>query len=74
MRVRTGELAMQRNELMAQVIVEVPKEWQTDDVPEDVDWKNPNHLIDYILDSKNLDLVRSVVDARIADAGNSLRA
>ena len=68
------KLADERNAMMAEVIRQIPKEWQTDDVPDDVDWSNPDHLMDYVRDICTYRLINGVTIARISEGKNYQRA
>ena len=64
------ELFDLRNSLMAQVIERIPQEWRTKDAPEDVDWGDPENLLDYVKEERTQDLVMGVQFARIKAAKN----
>ena len=63
-------LEAERDSLIAQVLVSVPREWLIEGAPEDIDWKNPDNLYDFVLESRYNDLFFGVVRARLDEAKN----
>lgn len=67
---RINELIDERNVLLAMVIQDIPREWLTADAPAEIDWSNPENLLDYVLDIHTSDLVQGVTLARANDSKN----
>ena len=67
-------LIRKRNALMAQVIVKIPDTWLTSDaVGVEIDWRDPDNLLDYVNGSYDDDLINGVTQARAESAKNSRR-
>ena len=64
------ELIVRRNELAAMVVVDVPREWLVKDAPAEIDWGNPDNLLDYVKEVHNTDLLTGITFARIANSKN----
>ena len=65
---RLDGLEAQRDKLLAEVLVEVPRDWLAASAPEKLDWSDPASL-DWVLFDKYEQLMWAMVDAR-ADSKN----
>lgn len=69
--IKMNELLDRRNELAAMVLVSVPREWLVKDAPDEIDWSDPENLLDYVKDKHNHDLLAGITRARMREAKNS---
>lgn len=67
---KSMDLTRKRNALAAQVVVDIPREWLTKDAPEEIDWSDPENLLDYIKGDYDEALMNQVTTARALSAKN----
>lgn len=60
---RLDEIEEQRERLLCEVLVSVPREWVADDAPEGLDWRKAESL-DWLLDVKFQPLIEAMAEAR----------
>lgn len=60
---KIDELDEQRDRLIAQVLVSVPREWLSDDAPTNIDWKDADNL-NFLLEDKVEALLSELGEAR----------
>ena len=60
---RIDALEAEREALIAEVLVSVPREWLTPDAPDDLDWHKPESL-EWLLDAKFDALLQAMAGAR----------
>lgn len=65
-----NRLIERKNELVAMVVVHIPREWLVKDAPEKIDWSNPSNLLDFVKDKHTQDLMDGVTAARTREAKN----
>lgn len=66
---RLTEIGYEQEKLMAQVLVDVPREWLEADAPESIDWSDPENL-DYLLENKGAALTTALNEERQANLKN----
>lgn len=71
-REKFNELIDERQRLMAQVVTHVPRAWLVADAPDEIDWSNPDNLLDWVREDKTTNLMLGVSIARNEAAKNSL--
>jgi len=69
---KLNELIDESTSLMAQVLVTVPREWLVAEAPDEIDWSNPDSILDYVREDMSSELVLAVSVARNEAAKNSL--
>lgn len=62
-------LAETQGELLAQVLVSIPREWLSADAPEELDWHDPESL-GYVLEARYVELVQGLTLARRENSKN----
>lgn len=62
-------LAATQTTLLAQVLVSVPREWLSNDAPEELDWHDPESL-GYVLEVRYAELVQALTLARRENSKN----
>jgi hypothetical protein len=67
---RLPALETERDALVAQVLVAIPRDWLAPDAPEEIDWSDPDSL-DWLLERRYDDLLRAMGEAR-NDSKNSV--
>lgn len=55
----------ERDKLIAQVLVDVPRGWLVDDAPDDLDWSDPENL-DWLRQDRYADVLKAVNEGRSA--------
>jgi len=58
------DLVTQRDALLCEVLVSVPRGWLVLDAPDEIDWHNPDSLGQYLLESRIADLLNAMAEAR----------
>lgn len=66
---RLEAIAEEQEALIAQVLVDVPREWLSPDAPDDLDWSDPASQ-DWLLENRYTSLVQALTAARQANLGN----
>jgi hypothetical protein len=60
---RLDEIEAERETLLCEVLVSVPREWLAEDAPEALDWRQAESL-DWLLDTKFQPLIEAMAEAR----------